>query len=196
MAENLTGNPAIDEAITIVNMFKSTKSQSDMIILPGENPGGTFLIFTVENTVMFKLPLKNDIGYVYSAGVGVHRKGLEICDPALFDPVYSKYLAYSNFISTNLPLAYDDELRNNESFEQLLALKAADGFKFYHLPDFNNPGKSYLIPMFAGFIKLTKADKVGVAIYDLDQLNHLIKFKIYKSKLNREVEMICRTLKV
>ena len=75
-------------------------------------------------------------------------------------------------------------------------MKAADGLKFYHLPDLNNPGNNYLIPMFAGFLKLNKADTVGVAIYDLDQLNHLIKFKIYKKKINREVEMVCRTLKV
>lgn len=196
MAEILTDNPVVNEAIEIINMFKAKKDQCNMMILPGENPGGTFLVFIIENTAMFKIPLKNDIDFIYSAGHGVHRKGLDIYDPTIFEPLFNKYSSYYNFISTNLPLAYDDELRNNESFEELLAMKAADGLKFYHLPDLNNPGNNYLIPMFAGFLKLNKADTVGVAIYDLDQLNHLIKFKIYKKKINREVEMVCRTLKV
>lgn len=194
--ESITNIPAVDEAITIINMFKGKRDSCDMIILPGEIPGNTLLIFIVENTSMFKLNLKNDIDYVYSAGEGVHRKGLEIYDREIFNPLYDKYLRYYNFINTNLPLAYDNELRDNERFEQLLSLKASDGFKFYHLPDYNDPSECYLIPMFAGFIKLNKADKIGVAIYDLDQLNHLIRFKIYKNKINREVEMICRTLKV
>jgi hypothetical protein len=196
MAENLTDNPAVNEAIKIINMFKAKSLFCEMMILQGENPGGTFLVFIIENTAMFKMPLKNDIDFIYSSGCGVHRKGLEVYDPEILEPLFNKYSSYYNFISTNLPLAYDDELRNNESFEELLAMKAVDGLKFYHLPDLNNPGKSYLIPMFAGFLKLNKADTVGVAIYDLDQLNHLIKFKIYKKKINREVEMVCRTLKV
>ena len=50
--------------------------------------------------------------------------------------------------------------------------------------------------MFAGFISLNKSDRIGVKIYDLDDLNHLIKFDIYKKKINRNVEMICRVLKI
>jgi hypothetical protein len=145
-----------------------------MMILPGENPGETFLVFIIENTAMFKIPLKNDIDFIYSAGHGVHRKGLDVYDPTIFEPLFNKYSAYYNFISTNLPLAYDDELRNNESFEELLAMKAADGLKFYHLPDYNNPSECYLIPMFAGFIKLNKADKIGEKI---DEIKDKIKQK-------------------
>jgi hypothetical protein len=110
--------------------------------------------------------------------------------------LYPKFLYYDHFSSTNLPLAQDDELRNNAEFENLLGLKASQGLKYFHLPDLNNPGEVYLIPMFAGFLNLNKNDRVGAKIYDLDQFNHLIKFNIFKKKINRNVEMYCRVLKL
>ena len=50
--------------------------------------------------------------------------------------------------------------------------------------------------MFAGFLSLNKADTIGVQVYDYDEINHLIVFDIYKKKINRNVKMFCRVLKI
>ena len=66
----------------------------------------------------------------------------------------------------------------------------------YHLQDLDHPGEVYLIPMFAGFLSLNKADTIGVKVYDYDEINHLIVFDIFKKKINRNVQMFCRVLKI
>ena len=200
--EITTGNPIIDEAINLSEALTAKTNiygpfaNFKMMICPGENPGQTFLVFTIEDTVMYKVPMRNNAVKYFGSGSGVHKEGLDIFDPNILNELSAKYKFYSDFISTNLPLAQDDELRNNEDFEKLLGLRADDGLKFYNLPDYDHPGESYLIPMFAGFLSLNKSDTVGVKIYDLDQRNHLIKFNIYKKKLSREIEMYCRVLKI
>ena len=197
-----TGNPAIDEAIEIIEIFANKTSiygptaNCKMIVLPDFNSGSSILVFTIYDTIIYKIPLKNQINEPYGAGSGVHKYGLNIFDKNILDELYQKFIFYEQFSNINLPLAQDDELRNNDEFEELLALKSAQGLKYYHLPDLNNPGNCYLIPMFAGFLKLNKGDTVGVKIYDLDQLNHLFKFNIYKKKINRNLDIYCRALKI
>ncbi len=184
---------SLTEALVAKSFFNTN---CKILISPGVNPGETFLIITVQDTIMYKIPMRNDATHYYGAGSGIHMNGFDIYDPYIVNGLLSKYNEYNNFIGTNLPIAQDDELRSNEDFEKLLGLKSDQGLKFYNLPNFNNPGETYLIPMFAGFISLNKSDRIGVKIYDLDDLNHLIKFDIYKKKINRNVEMICRVLKI
>lgn len=186
----------------VISLTESLVSKSNMdldvriLVSPGENPGETFLIITVLDTVMFKVPMRNDTGFTYGAGSGIHMKGLNVYDPYIAIDLQNKYNTYANIISTKLPIAVDNELRNNEEFEKLLSLKSAQGLKYYHLPDYDHPGESYMIPMFAGFLSLNKADTIGVQLYDFDEINHLIRFNIYKKKLSRNIEMYCRVLKI
>lgn len=191
----------LDEAISLVDALvakahiTSDKANTKILITPGENPGAN-LIIVVQDTIMFEVPMRNSCSEVYGAGSGIHMDGFEISNPLISYTLASKFVEYQEILSTKLPIAYDNELRSNEDFEKLLGLKSSQGLHYYHLPDLDHPGEIYLIPMFAGFLSLNKADTIGVQVYDYDEINHLIVFDIYKKKINRNVKMFCRVLKI
>lgn len=195
-------NVPLDEAISLVEALvakahiTSDKANTKILIVPGENPGTTKLVITVQDTIMFVVPMRNDCVEIYGAGSGIHMDGFDFPNPLISYTLASKYAEYQNIIGTKLPIAYDNELRSNEDFEKLLGLKSSQGLHFYHLPDLDHPGEVYLIPMFAGFLSLNKADTIGVKVYDYDEINHLIVFDIFKKKINRNVKMFCRVLKI
>ena len=191
----------LEEAVSLVEALvakahiTSDKANTKILVVPS-NIGTTNLIITVQDTIMYVVPMKNNSTEIFAAGSGVHMNGFGYFDANIMNELMSKYNLYSNIISTNLPLAQDNELRNNEEFENLLGLKSSQGLQYYHLPDLDHPGEVYLIPMFAGFLSLNKADTIGVQIFNYDEINHLLKFNIYKKKINRNIEMYCRLLKI
>ena len=213
-------NVPLDEAISLVEALvakahiTSDKANTKILIIPSDHPAGnvrwninnkltinpsnTKLIIVVQDTIMFEVPMKNEFVSVdfYGAGSGIHMNGFEYYDRTITENLLYKYAEYQNIIGTKLPIAYDNELRSNEDFEKLLGLKSSQGLHFYHLPDLDHPGEVYLIPMFAGFLSLNKADTIGVKVYDYDEINHLIVFDIFKKKINRNVQMFCRVLKI
>ena len=190
----------LTEALVSKANIYGDEANTKIAVIPGNlsNTGQNILIIVVQDTIMYSVPLKTPYynTNVYGAGAGIHMYGLDNYDQFIATDIYNKYTLYTNTISGKLPLAYDNELRNNDEFEKLLGLKSSQGMRYYNLADYNSPGLSYLIPMFAGFINLNKDDRIGIKIYDFDPINHLINFSIYKKKINRDVQMYCRTLKI
>ena len=93
-----------------------------------------------------------------------------------------------------LPLQGNKYVASDEKFEELLQLKASDGMKFYHMlgKDMN----TYLIPVFSGLPNLSKQDKLDIYLYDLQNAYLLVDMRIFKKKLNREISVSYRILKL
>lgn len=195
-------NAMLEEAISLTEALVSKsnisgdKANTKILISPDITSGEAILIITVQDTIMFKVPLKNQGIFLYGAGSGIHLNGFDIYDARVVKELSMKYKYYTDIMYQKLPLIEEKELRNNEDFERLLGLKSDQGLKFYQIPDYDHPGETYMIPMFAGFLSLNKSDTISVKIYDLDEVNHLINFSIYKKKINRTIEMYCRVLKI
>ena len=56
--------------------------------------------------------------------------------------------------------------------------------------------KQYFVPILPGFPKINKGDDIGIVIQDMDVMNLLITYNIYKKKINKTVSATIRTLKL
>lgn len=100
-----------------------------------------------------------------------------------------------NFMLENRPvIARLDNLVNNEEFIRLVSSKAEDGAQLFRVLGTNN--KQYFVPILPGFPKINKGDDIGIVIQDMDVMNLLITYNIYKKKINKTVSATIRTLKL
>lgn len=104
---------------------------------------------------------------------------------------YQYYLGAEN---NNSLLCEEDELQGNEEFAKLLAMKKAQGLKFYKM--FGTDMKEYLVPIFTGFPKMNKSDKINIKIFNLSNEHQLVVFYIFKKKINRWYKMYFRTITI
>ena len=186
----------IVEALVPKSMFYNT----DVLIT-----GDGFVVIITDKTVMYTVPLKEDVtsvGFVHPTIAFKYKDimdlNLEECndypnDLFLSDDMYSLYCYYNNTLC-RLPIAHIADARGDEKFEELLQLKASDGMKFYHMlgKDMN----TYLIPVFSGLPNLSKQDKLDIYLYDLQNAYLLVDMHIFKKKLNREISVRYRILKL
>ena len=158
------------------------------------------LAFIVDDTVLYITELKTigeyfgPIVFKYSDIVNFTDETECIIDYNILNSVINKYNTYINY-SMNNPVLYTDlVLRDNEQFETLLNLKADQGLKFFKVYDANN--NCIEIPMFAGFLSSNKQDKIGITVNDLLDNHLLIHYTIFKKKINRNIHMYYRILKL
>ena len=96
---------------------------------------------------------------------------------------------------------------NNKDQEVMIMVKVAvtyepDGSvgqhfgrtEFFKVYDANN--NCIEIPMFAGFLSSNKQDKIGITVNDLLDNHLLIHYTIFKKKINRNIHMYYRILKL
>ena len=114
----------------------------------------------------------------------------KIIEPIMTD-IYNRYLSVE-LNPLNL-LASEPELRGNDEFERLLALKSADGAEFYKILG-TNFKDVYYVPIFTGFPSINKPDKIGINVYDLHDGHFLNIMNIFKKKINREMKIYFRTI--
>jgi hypothetical protein len=96
----------------------------------------------------------------------------------------------------NKVLANNDQLRGDPLFEELISMKAADGMKYYYMRG-NDLNTTYKIPIFSGFPNLNKQDDIGITVFEDPIPNiQVIRMIIFKKKLNRNVIMYVRTLRI
>lgn len=159
------------------------------------------LIAIVLDTTIYSCELniqeeRNDIAFQYNSIVSEDESSESfIFDKVILNKISSCFYGYYTISTNNPALAFKDNLKEDEEFQEYLSLKASDGMKFYKIPgvDIYNP-KFYHIPIFSGFPALNKSDNIAIKVYDLNDCHLLIVFDIYKKKLNKNYQMYFRTL--
>ena len=69
-----------------------------------------------------------------------------------------------------------DDLKSNEEFMSIMAMKSWDGQSLFRL------NRKYILTIFTGLIPLNKSDKISLDIYDIDNYSYIAKFIINKGK--------------
>lgn len=180
----------IVESLVSKSMFYNTD-----ILLTTNNK----VIIVVDKTVIYIVELKDMINsypliaFRYSDILLFESNDCCVNNIFLANDLNNLYMYYSGIISGN-PVASNLSLRDDEKFEELLQLKAADGMRYYHM--LGNDMKTYLIPIFSGFPNLSKPDKLGMSVYDTNDGFLAIKMDIFKKKINSNVIACYRTLKL
>lgn len=115
--------------------------------------------------------------------------------PANITTVQRMHELYMNYIekcNSLTPIACDNSLRNNSTFEELLSLKASNGVRFFRMLGLDLQ-TYYMIPVMSGFPRLNKSDTIGITVYR-EGGNQIVKMNIFKKKINREYQMYYRAL--
>jgi hypothetical protein len=91
-------------------------------------------------------------------------------------------------------IAEQSNLQDDPDYSKLLTLKAADGMKFYKMPN-NSLYSTTYIPVFNGFPSMVKSDTISVKVYK-DSIDgySIVEYTIYKSKIKDYVKLYFRIL--
>lgn len=164
-----------------------------------------YAIIEMDSTLLYEAPLKNvptdeifyPIAFKYEPLMTLEDRDIYYgSDVFLLNELKAKYNMYKTIASTTLPVAQDSDLRTNEEFEKLLNLKSDQGLKYFKINGVNSPTEVFMIPMFAGFINLSKPDRIGMSLYNIDGTYLALKMDIFKKKINRNISVYCRIIKL
>ena len=195
----------INQSIEIVESLISKKMYpyTDMVITEDNK-----VIIIVNKTLLYVVPLKgitynlDNKGFLYSNlydeedNIKEYDKILKYNDLSIINNALYFYNMYTNIANNpNNIVASDYSLRDNESFEELLAIRPEQGMRYFKILGYN-PSNEYMIPMFSGFINLNKPDKIGVNVLDINDGYLYIEFNIYKKKINRNLQLYCRLINI
>lgn len=78
-------------------------------------------------------------------------------------------------------LAHNTSLMNDETFVEYTKLKSADGIRYYRI--YYGPNQFFRFPMFSGFLKINKGDKVEINIFGFSNVYLLNEVLIDRKKL-------------
>jgi len=76
---------------------------------------------------------------------------------------------------------YNDDLKSNDNFNTINAMKAGDGIGLLKLSE------RYILTLYNGLLPINKSDKVEVYIRDIDDYRYLANFTIIKKKFSIDV---------
>lgn len=154
------------------------------------------VIAVVNKTLLLEIQLKGvveeypDVGFKFVPG------DIPITPDNFIANIIDDYSQKYDYIRSYKPIvARDDCLRDNDEFEKLLSLKSEQGMKYYKMPGINLH-ETYCVPMFSGFINASKQDKIGITIYDIQDGFLLLEINEFKKKINRDVKIYCRIIKI
>lgn len=161
------------------------------------------LIIIQDNTLIYTTKLRDvpegislcNIGFRYSDIMDYENRDEYIHSDEFANFVYNTVFPYTNAINNCRLIYQNDNLKDNPKFAELLALKSAQGMKFFNIVD-PLTGMTHFIPMFSTMMKIAKNDSVGIKLYDLDSMHLLVSFNMYKKRINNSVNMIFKILKL
>jgi len=200
-------DPRLDQVQKIVESLvtKSLLSNTNCLVTSDNT-----LVLLVDDTLLYIVPLNNEVSYP-SIGFSYAKFMYEVSSKSITDFTTASLDIYDTFITIKLlnfrtayygyeleqvmPVAFNDDLKTDESFTDYLSIKSDDGMKYYKLPALQ-PGKQYMIPIFTGFPNITSQDKLGVYVYDLYNGFLIGRFKIFKKKINRDINIFFRMLDI
>ena len=193
---NIIIDPRIEQVRKIVESLVSKTLLENTCVLVNSDE----LIFTVDNTILYTVKLKDiieplpPICFYYSSIINLEPNQC-INDLHVFYTIHNIYANYMKAIH-NKVLANNDQLRGDPLFEELISMKAADGMKYYYMRG-NDLNTTYKIPIFSGFPNLNKQDDIGITVFEDPIPNiQVVRMIIFKKKLNRDVIMYVRTLRI
>ena len=180
-------DPRVVQAKKVAKAFIGTLNltYSDLLI----TSDNTLVIFT-RDTVMYITKLLNiNPGFIIAFSY-IGSKDLEEED--MYDAINPEYLVqkyqyYNSFMQPMNLIGEELDIRGREDIDELLALKSADGAKFYKLRNIHNWNIVYTVPFFAGLTSLNKDDTFGIRLYDLRDGYYLLQYVIFKKKIKREI---------
>ena len=182
----------IVEAIITKSMFEWTK-----VLVTEANT----LVIILCDTLLYQIPLKGiteayqPVAFIYSDIYEFEDENVCINDEFLAANITNILNSYNNMSISCPVVAQNSDLRSDEKFEELLSLTANEGLKYYRMTGVN-PSNTFLIPMFSGFISLSKQDTIGMTVYDIHDGFLLLRMNISKKKINREMIVDCRIINI
>jgi len=200
-------DPRLDQVQKIVESLV-TKS-----LLPNTNclvTSDNTLVLLVDETLLYIIHLRDELcypslGFSYSKFMyevssrsitDFNISSLDIYDTLITTKLLNYYASYYGYIFEEaVPVAVNNDLKTDESFSDYLNIKSDDGMKYYRLPALQ-PGKQYMIPIFTGFPNITSQDKLGIYVYDIGNSFLIGRFKIFKKKINRDINIFFRMLDI
>ena len=164
------------------------------------------LVLVVDDTLLYTIPLKNEmvypiLGFSYARfmelvgdrEIDFSKEPIDIQDVIITQRIAQLHINYMSLTSCCSLVAYNEDLKNDESFADYLNIRADDGMRYYRLLGIN-PANQYLIPIFTGFPNIASQDKLGIYVYNIGNGFLLGVFKIFKKKINRDIEIQFRIL--
>lgn len=110
----------------------------------------------------------------------------------LYDKVEEIYYKTINFtldINTTNTLTIDN-IRGNQSFENSLSLKSAQGIGYFYI------GDQYIMTIFSGLLPINKSDEVALKIYDNKTLGTFLANFTIKKKKKADINVFINYLKL
>lgn len=181
----------IVESIVTKSMFDYTK-----VLISNDNT----LVIIVDNTLLYQIPLKStencmSVAFIYKDIYDFENPNECINDTGLIREINHIRFIYNTIATESNLLASDKAMKDNEEFAKFLSLSSDEGFKYYSMRGLD-PTKAYLIPMFSGFITLNNGDNLDINLYSIDDKFILQRMKIFKKKINRDMIVDCKIIKV
>lgn len=108
--------------------------------------------------------------------------------------IFNLSINYKQYLTDNHLIAYDDNLRDNKEFDELItSIKSNDGMKLFRLNSMELNKHIYL-PIISRFPYITKKDTIGVKVYKYNYNSFLVCYNIYINKLKQSYKLITRIL--
>ena len=192
-------DPRINQAIMIAKAIVSkTLLYSTEFLITGDNN----LVLIVDETLMYVIPLKSELQYppiafkYKSITEDIDYSTVPIdTDEILYNNLVCTYNSYM-YVNSFPPSSYFEDLRVSETFASLLNIKTGDGMNWFKVSNAANPAKIYYIPVFSGFPNITSQDKIGIEVRDMNNGYLIVKYKIYKKKINRDIEQYFKLIDI
>lgn len=196
-------DPRLDQVKKVVeSLVTKTLLYSTECLVTSDNT----LVVIIDDTLLYQIPLKNEqpypvLGFSYKVFMAVigdrevdfSKEYVDILDMNIISRLSVLYNGYNGLLNIKPLVAYNEDLKGCESFSDYLGIKADDGMKYYKLPGIQ-PGIQYPIPIFTGFPNISSQDKLGIYVYDIQDGFLLAKFKIFKKKINRDIDILFRLI--
>ena len=158
---------------------------------------GNLIIILTDNSIIYTFRLKTSVDYYVMAFQIMSLENIPE-DSLIYDKSIEDFvnLRWSSIATNGNIIANIEELRGNEEFERLIDMKASEGMHYFKMPRIDIPGRSVMIPIFSGFPKLSKPDKIGIKVIDNNSGTLLVNFHIFKKNMNRDIDMYFRILDI
>lgn len=140
---------------------------------------GLAIIVDLEKTILYQESLETPDNNAY----------IPINDFNIIRSIYEYQNTY--FKSELKNILHFENINMDENFKDLLSLKSEEGAKWFKT-EIN--GYWICIPVFTGFPKVSKSDKLDLDVYDCGYRYKIIKYTIFKKKLKRSISIVFRTM--
>ena len=179
-------DPRVVQAKKVAKAFVGTLNLTySKVLITSDN---SLVIFT-RDTVMYITKLLNinpgfTIAFSYANSKDLEEDEYVPINP---DQLFKKYQYYIYSMQSLNLIGEELDIRGRKDIDELLALKSADGAKFYKLRNIHDWNLVYTVPFFAGLTSLNKDDTFGIRLYDLGDGYYLLQYVVFKKKIKREI---------